>query len=117
MQIFGSIPEGLKQYGESVQFILGLATALDVKAKTVTVKTEKGEEKLHYEQLVIATGSRTVGDAPWKGSLNGHQATLKLLHETQEAVKNAKSIIVGGGGKFYFEIFSSISPIKLAILS
>lgn len=107
MQIFASIPEGLKQYGESVRFILGSATALNSSSKTVTVKTEKGEEKLAYDQLVITTGSRTAGDAPWKSSLNGHQATVKLLHETQEAIKNAESIVVGGGGMFHLYTLSS----------
>jgi NADH dehydrogenase FAD-containing subunit len=99
LQIFSSIPEGLAGYGDSVKFILGSAVSLNSASKTVTVKTAKGEEDIGYHQLIIATGSRTNGEAPWKSLLKGSEATKKLLHETQAAVEKAKVIVVGGGGK------------------
>jgi hypothetical protein len=49
--------------------------------------------------LVLATGSRTIGDVPWKSSLAGYEATRDGLHKVQEQVKVAKSIVIGGAGK------------------
>ena len=49
--------------------------------------------------MVLATGSRTMGDVPWKSSLAGYEATRDGLHKVQEQVKAAKSIAVGGAGE------------------
>lgn len=47
---------------------------------------------------MLATGTRTNGDLPWKASLSGYQATKDNLHKYQDLVKHAKSIALGGGG-------------------
>jgi NADH dehydrogenase FAD-containing subunit len=51
-----------------------------------------------YDILIIATGSRSASPGPWKTSLKGYDDTVKGLHEMQEAVGKAKTIVVGGGG-------------------
>jgi hypothetical protein len=47
---------------------------------------------------VLATGTRTNGDLPWKASLSGYQATKDNLHKYQDLIKHANSIVIGGGG-------------------
>lgn len=49
--------------------------------------------------MVLATGSRAIGDVPWKASLAGYEATKEGLHKVQKQVKDAKSIVVGGAGE------------------
>lgn len=39
-----------------------------------------------------------MGDVPWKASLEGYEKTKSLLHEYQNKVKAAKSIIIAGAG-------------------
>jgi len=98
-QIFQEIAPSLKQYpAGSVEFILGAASSLDPASKSVTISTASGEMKQQYDILIIATGSRTIGDVPWKGSLSGFEATRDSLHKIQDQVKVAKSIVIGGGG-------------------
>lgn len=71
---------------------------MDPQTKTVIITTAAGETKQTYDVLVLATGTRTVGDLPWKASLSGYEATKDNLHKYQEHVKDAKSIVIGGGG-------------------
>ncbi|TQS34807.1 hypothetical protein Golomagni_04797 [Golovinomyces magnicellulatus] len=99
-KLFASIPDGLEKYGDLVDFVIGTATQLDTSSKTVAISTADGEKQLHYEILVIATGSRAKGkeELPWHPSLSGYEASKKTLHKFQEAVKNAKKIVLGGGG-------------------
>jgi NADH dehydrogenase FAD-containing subunit len=48
--------------------------------------------------LILATGTRTIGDLPWKSSVKGYEATKEILHKYRDQVKTAKSIVLGGGG-------------------
>ncbi|PMD47566.1 putative triosephosphate isomerase [Hyaloscypha variabilis F] len=96
--VFASIPAGLAQYKDKVEFVLGAASALDPTSKTVTISTASGERQQTYDILVLATGSRANGDVPWKSSLAGYEATRDGLHKFQEQVKVAKSIVIGGAG-------------------
>ena len=98
-QIFLEIQPGFKQYSKnSFELIVGAASGLDTTAKTVTITTASGELSQLYDILVIATGTRTQGDLPWKASLGGYQATKDILHKYREKVKGAKSIIIAGSG-------------------
>lgn len=97
-KVFASIPKGLASYGDKAEFVLGAASALDPASKTVIISTASGERKQTYDILVLATGSRTKGDVPWKSSLAGYEATRDGLHKMQAQVKAAKSIVVGGAG-------------------
>ncbi|RKF77604.1 Oxidoreductase ptaL [Golovinomyces cichoracearum] len=99
-KLFASISDGLDKYGDLVDFVIGIATQLDTSSKTVAISTADGEKQLHYEILVIATGSRAKSkeELPWHSSLSGYEASKQTLHKFQEAVKNAKTIALGGGG-------------------
>jgi NADH dehydrogenase FAD-containing subunit len=98
-KIFADVAEGLAHYKDKAEFVLGAASALDPNSKIVTIQTASGERKQAYDILVLATGSRTIGDVPWKASLAGYEATRDRLHKVQEQVKAAKSIVVGGAGR------------------
>ncbi|KAH8783661.1 hypothetical protein BGZ57DRAFT_885053 [Hyaloscypha finlandica] len=97
-KVFASIPDGLAGYNGKAEFVLGAASALDPTSKIVTISTASGERKQAYDILVLATGSRAIGDVPWKASLAGYEATKEGLHKVQKQVKDAKSIVVGGAG-------------------
>lgn len=62
------------------------------------ITTAAGETKQAYDILVIATGTRTIGDLPWKSSQDGYQATKDILDKYRDLVKSSKSIVVAGGG-------------------
>lgn len=64
----------------------------------MSITTASGESSQSYDILVIATGTRTQGDLPWKASPRGYQATKDILHKYREQVKAAKSIVIAGGG-------------------
>ncbi|TEY64478.1 hypothetical protein BOTCAL_0147g00200 [Botryotinia calthae] len=99
-KMFAEIAPGFSKYpSESFEFLLGTATSMDVVAKTVTIKTTAGHESVQsYDSLVIATGSHTIGEVPWKGAPSGYEQTKELLHKFREKVANAKTIVVGGAG-------------------
>jgi thioredoxin reductase len=96
---------------ESYEIVIGAATASDFAAKTVTVTPEAGgaPRTLQYDQLVLATGSRTAGsdDLPWKavGSVEQLRAGLKSW---QERVAAAKHIVVAGAGSTGAEVAAEL---------
>ncbi|KAK6587194.1 hypothetical protein PZA11_000484 [Diplocarpon coronariae] len=96
-KLFQPFLPGFKQYGNLFEFVQGTAEKLDPAAKTVTVSTDAGEKVLSYDELVLATGSRTKGDVPWKGR-GSYEATRDALHDFQAKVKKAGSIVIGGAG-------------------
>lgn len=77
-------------------FIHGKATSVDFDLNTVTVSTEKGETKLEYDILVLATGSSTL----WSGyKVNESHETAKLaIEEAASKIKTAKLVAIVGGG-------------------
>ncbi|KAJ8066606.1 hypothetical protein OCU04_005653 [Sclerotinia nivalis] len=97
-KVFSSIATGFKQYAaDRFEFIVGAAEGLDVENKTVVVSGDRGRSSLNYDTLILATGSRTKEDSPFKGK-GTYQETLDSLHEWQSKVKNASSIYVAGAG-------------------
>ncbi|KAH7313097.1 AMID-like mitochondrial oxidoreductase-like protein [Rhexocercosporidium sp. MPI-PUGE-AT-0058] len=97
-KLFAPIQPSLTPHKDTITFLLGTATSLDPDSKTVTITTLEGSIAQQYDILVITTGSRTQGDVPWKPSLQGYEATKNGLHEIQERVRDAKSIVLGGAG-------------------
>ncbi|TGO36770.1 hypothetical protein BHYA_0115g00200 [Botrytis hyacinthi] len=99
-KMFAEIAPGFSKYpSESFEFLLGTATSMDPVAKTVTIRTTAGPDSVQsYDSLVIATGSHTIGEVPWKGAPSGYEQTKELLHKFREKVANAKTIVVGGAG-------------------
>ncbi|PSS25761.1 hypothetical protein M430DRAFT_33354 [Amorphotheca resinae ATCC 22711] len=98
-KVFGDIESGFKKYpAGSFEFIVGTASSLDPETKAVSITTAAGETRQAYDVLVLATGTRTIGDLPWKSSVKGYEATKEILHKYRDQVKTAKSIVLGGGG-------------------
>jgi NADH dehydrogenase FAD-containing subunit len=97
-KLFGAIAPGFKQYTtDRFEFLLGTAERLNLDSKTVSIATAKGEKVVGYDILILATGSRTTGDIPFKGR-ESYEATRDALHDFQAKVKKANSIVVGGAG-------------------
>jgi NADH dehydrogenase FAD-containing subunit len=96
-KLFAPIAPGFKQYGERFEFVTGTAESLDVATKIVTVKSASGEKPYAYDIVILATGTKTKGDVPFKGK-GSTQATKDSLHDFQDRIKKATSIVVAGGG-------------------
>jgi apoptosis-inducing factor 2 len=105
-KLFVSIPAQFAHYPkENFQFIQGSATAWDHAKRTVTVALagEGGEEVLEYHALVIATGASTT--SPLLGFNAGDEKTLKRLWKKfRDEIKNAKSVVIAGGGPAGIEV-------------
>ena len=97
-KIFQPIAPGFEQYpADRFDFILASAKSLDVQTKKVGISSSTGNQELDYDFLIVATGSHMKEDTPLKG-LGSTEATKKALHDFQARVKNAKTIVVAGGG-------------------
>jgi hypothetical protein len=96
-KIMAPYAPGFSKYpSSSYEIILGKATNVDPANKKVEIGTESGPREVAYDYLVVTTGSNS-GDAIWKQS-GSYKEFLERLHHTQDQVKRAKSIIIGGGG-------------------
>jgi NADH dehydrogenase FAD-containing subunit len=97
-KLFGAIVPGFKQYtADRFEFLLGTAERLNLESNNVVVATGSGEKVVGYDILILATGSSTKGDVPFK-SRGTYEATRDALHDFQSRVKKAHSIVVGGAG-------------------
>lgn len=97
-KLFQPIAQGFAKYGpEKFEFVLGAATDLDVGGKTLVVDVDGKATRIGYDYLVIGTGSRTKVAGPFKsdGSTEG---TKQTIHDFQQRVKDAESIVVVGAG-------------------
>ncbi|WMW23859.1 FAD-dependent oxidoreductase [Methanolobus sediminis] len=85
---------------------LHLGTRIDsinIKESTVT----SGEEKYHFDKLVIATGSKPDIPSNIPGTSLGNVFTLRTLTDAmriEEALKNASSVVIVGGGSIGTEL-------------
>lgn len=62
------------------------------------------DRTLTYDQLIVATGSRTTtSTVPWK-ILNSYDETVSLLDSTRERVQAARDIVVAGAGATGIEV-------------
>jgi NADH dehydrogenase FAD-containing subunit len=104
-QLFQPIAGGFKQYSDAgvFEFIVGSAESLDVEAKKVMIAGPTGNTSLEYDFLILATGSRTKEQTPFK-MIGSTKDTKDILHDYQERVKKAKTIVVAGGGVTSVEI-------------
>jgi NADH dehydrogenase FAD-containing subunit len=92
------IAPGFKQYrADQFEFVVGIAESLDLAGKKVTITSKTGTNVLSYDTLVLATGSHTKSNAPWKAQ-STYEETRDQLHDYQSRVKKAASIVVVGGG-------------------
>ncbi|GAD96470.1 predicted protein [Paecilomyces variotii No. 5] len=93
------------------EFVLGVATAISVDAKTVTVDNER---VISFDYLVIASGSttRTMEDdsdilIPFKHPKSGSVQTL--IEEAQQKISQATKIIIAGAGPIGVETAGEIA--------
>lgn len=89
-------------------------TVLEVGESTISLQSG---EKLDYEYLVIATGSRA--NAPSRLNVNLKQDGVDLLQGIQSRIRNAKDFVVIGGGPAGVELASdakSLYPEKQVTL-
>lgn len=93
------IAPGFNKYAaDKFEFVLGKAQDLEPSSNSVTVQTNDGAvRKLEYHTLVIATGSSAREDMPFK-TVNTTEQTKDVLHDWQQRIKSAKSVVVAGAG-------------------
>ncbi|MGW4563891.1 NAD(P)/FAD-dependent oxidoreductase [Streptomyces sp. NPDC004561] len=88
--------------GTGIDFVQGLATALDPGAHTVTVTTAGGDRTLPYDTLVHALGStadttRVPGAAEHAHTLDGHGSAARLAARLTQAAAGTPVTVCGGG--------------------
>ncbi|KAF4966710.1 hypothetical protein FSARC_5625 [Fusarium sarcochroum] len=90
---FGTYPS------DKFEWIQGKAVSLDTTSNNVSIELNSSAtvREVNYHTLVIATGSRTKDDMIWKGIGTTEQTKAKL-HEVQDQISKAKTIVVSGGG-------------------
>jgi apoptosis-inducing factor 2 len=79
------------------KFVLGSAESVNVEAKHVGISGSTGASTLDYDFLIIATGSRAKGDAPFKG-VGSTEDTKAARNGFHVRVEKARTIVVAGGG-------------------
>ncbi|KAK2767924.1 hypothetical protein FQN53_006404 [Emmonsiellopsis sp. PD_33] len=104
------IPDIFQKYDQKLfSFVQGAATAIDVDGKTVTVALTSNEGKedtdstIHFDYLVIASGSTSVATlgqnsvlAPFKPT--GSDDLISTIKQSQKTISEARSVILGGAG-------------------
>jgi len=104
---FVSLPEAFADYPTSTfTFILGSATALDEATQTVTIQSEK-TETVHYDSLVIATGT-TSNSALWTLH-SSYSDSTSAFEELNTRLASAESILIAGGGAVGVETTGEIA--------
>lgn len=97
-KLFLPTAAGFSQYKASqFEFILASAENLDIKAKKVELSSPAGNKTLEYDLLILATGSSTQGETPFKG-LGSTEKTQYAIRNFQARVKEAKTIVLAGAG-------------------
>ncbi|KAH7249248.1 hypothetical protein B0J15DRAFT_561582 [Fusarium solani] len=90
-QVFFSIPKAFSKY-PSQRF------EFNPDENSVAINQSNGQTRmLHYDTILVATGSDYVDNMPWK-LVGTSQETRSSLAKLRDAVDKAKSIVVGGGG-------------------
>ena len=109
-QLFLPIKPAFQQHSaDKFEFVLGAAEGIDHAGNTVSILLNDGNQRLiKYDQLVIATGSKLASGLPLK--LTGsHETTMTAWRDLQKRVKEAKSILIAGGGATGVEVAGEIA--------
>lgn len=104
-ELFTPLSAAFERYPPgSCQIVVGTAGKVDPYMRTVLVSIGGIDRTLRYDQLVLATGSRsTISSVPWK-NLSGYDETITLLDATRERVKTARHIVIAGAGATGIEV-------------
>ncbi|KAF5021854.1 hypothetical protein F66182_6111 [Fusarium sp. NRRL 66182] len=84
---------------DKFEWLQGKAVSLDTTSSTVSVELNSSASirEVNYHTLVIATGSRTRDGLMWKSTGTAEETKAKL-HEVQDQISKANTIVVSGGG-------------------
>ncbi|KAK4193069.1 hypothetical protein QBC35DRAFT_482536 [Podospora australis] len=98
-KVFVPIAPAFAKYpSEQYEIVLGKAEKVDPGSNTVQVTGNDGSSRaIPYDELIVATGSTFKEDMPFKTIANT-DTTKQALHTWQQRIKNAKSIVIAGGG-------------------
>jgi NADH dehydrogenase FAD-containing subunit len=92
------------------KFIQGTATHVDSAGQTVSVTTVEGEQQsIQYAALVIATGFNT--PSPLFTQETDAAALEHVYDAFQAGLKNAKTVVIGGGGPVGVETAGEVAEI------
>jgi NADH dehydrogenase FAD-containing subunit len=92
------------------KFVQGMATHVDPAGQTVSVTTNEGEQQLiQYAALVIATGFST--PSPLFTQQTNAAALEDVYDAFQADLKNAKTVVIGGGGAVGVETAGEVGEI------
>jgi NADH dehydrogenase FAD-containing subunit len=105
---FLDLPSALKKYNNAT-FLQGAATSLDVNARKIEVTGgQDGKvQTITYHALVLATGAST--PSPLFSPSPTTAETRAALHKFRDALPNAKTIVIGGGGPVGVETSGEIA--------
>ncbi|KAK4100318.1 FAD/NAD(P)-binding domain-containing protein [Parathielavia hyrcaniae] len=110
--LFSPLESTLTQYPkESWELVIGTAALSDFENKTVEVAVHGGSaiRAFSYDQLVLATGSRSADPGmPWKAS-GSYEDALACVHETADKVQAAQHIVVAGAGGTGIEVAGELA--------
>lgn len=109
-KLFLPIEPAFKQYSaENFEFVLGSANDIDQAANAVNVSSTDGTQRvIHYDQLVIATGSSLSSNLPLKPK-GDHESHLTAWRDLQKKVESAKTVIIAGGGPTGVEVAGELA--------
>lgn len=113
--LFANLTEGFSQYSpESFGFIQGLATDVNLKRRTVTIRRTGSEsssgvveETLSFHALFIATGASPNADI-LDTVQHGKGQILSRIRDMNARVNCAKDIVIAGGGPTAVELAGEI---------
>lgn len=107
-RIFRPIEPAFTYAFPKFKFVQGVATHVDPAGQTVSVTTVDGEQiSIPYAALVIATGWNT--PSPLFTQTTDAAALLSVHSAFQKNLKDAKTVVIGGGGPVGVETAGEIS--------
>ncbi|KAI6782860.1 uncharacterized protein J7T54_002019 [Emericellopsis cladophorae] len=98
-KVFLPVSSQFSEYpGDKFQFLQGTAESLIPESNQLSVKgVDENQTKLSYDYLIVATGSSSRDNTPWK-TLGTTEKTKERLFEIRKEVEQAKTIVIAGGG-------------------
>lgn len=100
-QFLVPIEKGFAKYPkDSFEFLEGMATAINTSSKTVTIERKSLSTSIHYDYLVIASGSTPTSHI--EGSHVPFKSTgleiERSIREAQQTIEKAATVVIGGAG-------------------
>lgn len=92
------VEDTLTKYSNGInqEFIHGEVVSTNFDERSVKIESTLGNLTIAYDYLIVASGSRT--ETPAFKLSGGHEKTVEAIKHLNKATKNAKKIIILGGG-------------------